>query len=69
MTRKFVDITVYEARSLARNGNIDAGYWFNKTIEERLAAAIRMIEVAFQEPHFVQEKVDRKIFSARKHNL
>jgi hypothetical protein len=69
MTRKFVDISVYESRNMSKDGNIDAGYWFNKTNEERLAAAARMIEVAFREPLFVSKKCDRKIFCVRKHNL
>ncbi len=67
MARKFVDLSVYEARNMSKDGNIDFGYWFNKTIEERLAAAAPMIEVAFQEPFFIQKKCDRTVFSARKH--
>lgn len=53
---------------MSKDGNIDFGYWFDKTIEEKLTAAARMIEVAFQEPNFLTKKVDRQFFSARKQN-
>jgi hypothetical protein len=53
---------------MSKDGNIDFGYWFDKTNEEKLAAAARMIEVAFREPMFVQQKCDRNFFSVRKHN-
>ena len=69
MQRKFVDLSVYSARNMSEDGNIDFGYWFDKTNEEKLAAAAHMIEVAFREPGFVQKKCDRKIFSVRKHNV
>ncbi|MBY0482373.1 MAG: hypothetical protein K2Q21_13520 [Chitinophagaceae bacterium] len=51
---------------MSKDGNIDFGFWFDKTNEEKLSAAARMIEVAFQEPMFLKKKVDRQIFSARK---
>lgn len=66
MQRKFVDISLYESRNMSKDGNIDFGFWFDKTNEEKLSAAARMIEVAFQEPMFLKKKVDRQIFSARK---
>lgn len=66
MQRKFVDTTHFESRNMSKDGNIDFGYWFDKTHEQKLAAAARMIEVAFQEPMFLTKKVDRQIFSARK---
>lgn len=66
MQRKFVDISLYEFRNMSKDGNIDFGFWFDKTNEEKLSAAARMIEVAFQEPLFLKKKVDRQIFSARK---
>jgi hypothetical protein len=66
MTRKFVDISHYESRNMSQDGNIDFGFWFDKTNEEKLSAAARMIEVAFQEPMFIKTKVDRSIFSERK---
>jgi hypothetical protein len=69
MPRKFEDIAVYASRNMSGDGNIDKGYWFNKTIEERLEAATGMIEVAFGEPFFVSKKCNRKAFSARKHQL
>jgi len=69
MPRKFIDLSVYEARNMSKDGNIDVGYWFNKTSDERLTAAARMIEVAFEEPLFIQKKCDRTIFSARRHQL
>lgn len=69
MRRKFVDTSTYRAGNMSKDGNIDFGYWFDKTHEEKLAAATRMIEVAFQEPLFVQKKVDRKIFTVRKQNI
>ncbi|MDB5210711.1 MAG: hypothetical protein JWQ30_1538 [Sediminibacterium sp.] len=69
MSRKFVDITIYEARNMEKNGNIDFGYWHDKTIEEKLRAAAQMIAVAFNEPLFVTKKIDRNIYSVRKQNL
>jgi hypothetical protein len=69
MTRKFVDTTIFTSRNMAKDGNIDAGYWFNKTNEEKLAGAARMIEVAFQEPLFTKKKCDRGVFTVRKHSL
>ena len=69
MQRKFVDTTVYSARSMQKDGNIDFGYWHNKTHEEKLKGAASMIAVAFNEPLFITQKVDRSIFSARKHRL
>ena len=68
MGRKFVDTTVYSARNMAIDGNIDRGYWLNKTNKERLAAATRMIEAAFGEPLFTQKKLDRTLFTIRKRN-
>ena len=68
MQRKFVDTTVYSARSMQKDGNIDFGYWHDKSHEEKLSAAANMIAVAFQEPLFLTKKVDRSIFSARKRN-
>lgn len=68
MQRKFVDTTVYSARNMKKDGNIDFGYWHDKSHEEKLKAAASMIAVAFQEPFFLTKKVDRSIFSARKRN-
>jgi len=66
MSRKFVDINHFESRNMSKDGNIDVGYWFDKTIEEKLSAAASMIEVAFQAPMFLKNKMDKSIFSARK---
>jgi hypothetical protein len=53
---------------MERDGNIDFGYWHDKTINERLEAAARMIEIAFDEPDFLTKKVDRTIINIRKHS-
>jgi hypothetical protein len=47
-------------------GNIDLGYWHNKTIAQRLEGAITLIKVAYQEPDFIHKKVDRTALSFRK---
>ena len=69
MHRKFVDTGTFEARNMEKDGNIDLGYWHDKTIEEKLRAAAQMIAVAFNEPFFLSKKIDRNIFSARKQGL
>ena len=69
MRRKYLDTTVFEARNMVEDGNIDYKYWHDKTIEEKLYAAMQMIAVAFQEPHFTSKKLNRNIFSARKQKL
>ncbi len=69
MGRKFIDTTVFEARNMERDGNIDFKYWHDKTIEQKLKAAAQMIAVAFNEPLFTTKKIDKTIFSARKQNL
>ena len=38
--------------------NIDYQFWFDKTIEERLAASIAMIKLSFNTKDFVKQKVD-----------
>lgn len=68
MTRKFVEIEYFRASKMERDGNIDFRYWHDKTIAERLEAAARMIEVAFDEPNFLTKKVDRTIINIRKHS-
>jgi len=67
MKRRYVDTSVFESRNLEKKGNADYRYWFDKTNEERLHAAGVMTSVAFNEPDFFTKKVDRTIFSARKH--
>jgi hypothetical protein len=69
MIRPFVDLSIYQSRKMSRDGNIDAGYWFGKTNDEKMAAATRMNEVAFSELQFVKKKCDRTILSVRKHPL
>jgi hypothetical protein len=66
MSRKFLDTSVFEARNMEKDGNIDFQYWQNKTIDEKLLAAAQMIAVAFKEPLFTSKKMDRSIFSVRK---
>lgn len=68
MKRKFVDIDFFQSRNMNRDGNADHCYWHDKSIEERLKAASIMISVAFNEPDFLNKKVDRTVFSARKHS-
>lgn len=63
-----VDKTVFKASKMEEQGNADFQFWFDKSIEERLAAAAIMISVAFREQAFMKKKVDRTIFSARKQN-
>lgn len=67
MKRQYVDITVYESRNMAKDGNIDFQYWHSKSIDERVRAAGIMTAAAFGEPDFFRKRVDRTIFSARKH--
>lgn len=69
MSRKFVDLSVVHSRNMEKEGNIDNGYWHNKSIPQRLEAAITMIEVAYQDIHFVKGKVNRQLISMRKHSL
>jgi len=69
MRRNFVDTTVFRARNMGRDGNIDFGYWHDKSNTEKLKAAARMTATAFTEPFFLNKKIDRSIFTARKHSL
>jgi hypothetical protein len=64
--RRFVDISNLGFRKMDSDGNIDLRFWHNKTIAQRIEGAITMIKVAFQEPDFVHQKVDRSIISIRK---
>lgn len=68
MERKFLDTKIYESRNLSRDGNIDFRYWHDKTNDDRVRAAGIMTSVAFGEPDFFKKKVDRNVFSARKHS-
>jgi hypothetical protein len=62
MPRRFIDVPVFSARNMAKEGNIDFRYWFDKTNEERLSAATCMIEIAFQEPLLLRKNVTEKFF-------
>ncbi len=68
MKRTFVDTDIIASRKMSKDGNIDFQFWFDKTIEERLAAAVSMIEVSFKTINFTGQKVDRNIFSSFKRN-
>lgn len=68
MKRRFVDTDFFQSRNMNKDRNVDFGYWHQKSNEERLKAASIMIAVAFDEPDFLKKKVDRTIFSARKHS-
>ena len=48
MKRAFVDVEIYTSRNMSKDNNIDYQFWFDKTIEERLAASIVMIETSFK---------------------
>ena len=66
MKKNFVDVDTYASRNMSKDKNIDYQFWFDKTIEERLAASIAMIELSFNTKDFVKQKVDRQIFSSYK---
>jgi hypothetical protein len=66
MKRTFVDTDVISSRNMSKDGNIDYQFWFDKSIEERLVAAVAMIEVSFNTTNFIAQKVDRNIFSSYK---
>ena len=66
MKKKFVDVDTYASRNMSKDKNIDYQFWCDKTIEERLAASIAMIELSFNTKDFVKQKVDRQIFSSYK---
>ena len=66
MKRVFIDVDIYTSRNMSKDNNIDYQFWFDKTIEERLAASIVMIETSFNTKDFVKNKVDRNQFSSYK---
>ena len=66
MKRAFVDVDIYASRNMSKDKNIDSQFWLDKTIEERLAASIIMIETSFNTKDFVKQKVDRQIISSYK---
>lgn len=65
--RKFIDVNVYESGNMLKDGNVDFRYWFEKSISERLKGAAVMNAVAFGVPDFIQGKVDRTVYSSKKH--
>jgi hypothetical protein len=66
MKRTFVDVDTYASRKMSKDDNIDYQFWWDKTLEEKLAAAVVMIETSFNTKDFVNQKVDRKIISSYK---
>ena len=58
---------IFRAYKMEEQGNIDFKFWHNRSPEERMAAAATMTEVAFRVPNFLKGKVDRSIYSSRKH--
>ena len=66
MKRTFVDVDTYASRKMSKDDNIDYRFWWDKTLEEKLAAAVVMIETSFNIKDFVNQKVDRKIISSYK---
>jgi len=69
MKRRFVDTSIIQSRNLEKDGNIDFKYWHNKTNDEKLRAAGVMISVAYNEPDFFKKRMDKSVFSERKHSL
>lgn len=66
MKRAFVDVETYASRNMSKDKNIDYQFWFDKTIEEKLAASVAMIEASYNVKDFLQQKVDRQIISSYK---
>lgn len=66
MKRVFIDVDIYTSRNMSKDNNIDYQFWFNKTIQEKLAASVAMIELSFNTKDFVKNKVDRNQFSSYK---
>jgi hypothetical protein len=66
MKRAFVDVHIYESGNMSKDKNIDYQFWFDKTIQEKLAASVTMIELSFNTKDFVKNKVDRNQLSSYK---
>ena len=66
MKRTFVDVETYASRNMSKDKNIDYQFWFDKTIQEKLAASVAMIELSFNTKDFVKNKVDRNQLSSYK---
>ena len=69
MKRAFVDVEIYTSRNISKDNNIDYQFWFDKTILEKLAASVAMIELSFNTKDFVKNKVDRNQLSSYKRAL
>ena len=65
--RIYLDTSAFDARNMVRDGNADFQYWFNKSIGERLEGASIMNAAAFNVADFIKGRVDRTVFSSRKH--
>lgn len=66
MKRTFVNVDTYASIKMSKDDNIDYQFWWDKTLEEKLAAAVVMIETSFNTKDFVNQKVDRKLMSSYK---
>jgi hypothetical protein len=66
MKRVFVDVDTFTSRNMSKDGNIDYQFWLDKTLEEKLAASVVMIETSFNTKEFVKQKVDRQIITSYK---
>jgi hypothetical protein len=66
MKRAFVDVDTFTSRNMSKDGNIDYQFWLDKTLEEKLAASVIMIETSFNTKEFVKQKVDRQIITSYK---
>ena len=69
MKRRYLDTTFFKVSNMIKDGNIDFKYWFDKSNNEKMKAAASITAIAFNEPNFLQKKVDRSVFSTRKHSL
>jgi hypothetical protein len=66
MKRVFFDVDTFTSRNMSKDGNIDYQFWLDKTLEEKLAASVIMIETSFNTKEFVKQKVDRQIITSYK---
>lgn len=68
MIIKLVDIEYFRVGKMEKDGNIDFRYCHDKTIDERIEASAKMIEVAFRKPDFLTKKVDQTIINIRRYS-
>ncbi|HSK11615.1 MAG TPA: hypothetical protein VK907_00290 [Phnomibacter sp.] len=64
--KRLIDITAFGSRNMERDGNIDLGYWFDKTLKERLSGTNIMNEAAFGVSDFRKGKIEKTFFHVRK---